>query len=339
MKLRIFSLLFVFSLLCTGLLSGKIVEACIPNVCVVTPDTTGYTRSVNCAGEIIEKNREDVYLSLPIIASEVCFSVGDYVNAGDIIATVDKAATATALISSYTSGMNEMMYEAIRDIPQDKLSEAISFFSNSSSLSDNLKSIPDCIVAGISGTITNIDIFKNKPTSAYSSIVTIIDDSTLVAKIAVNEENIDLVSVGASVVLTGSAFSDNEYEALVTQIYPSAYKKHNALNSETVVDVIVTPISSEHNLKSGYTTKAKIVIEQTDHAITIPYEAVMQDDENREYVFVLENSRAVKRYISTGLELSKGFEVLDGIQEDTYVIKNPIGIRENSYVKVSAYED
>ncbi len=339
MKLRIFSLLLVFSLFCTGLFSGKIVEAYIPKVYVITPDTTGYTRSVNCAGEIIEKNREDVYLSLPIIASDVCFSVGDYVNAGDIIAIVDKAATATALISSYTSGMNDMMYEAIRGIPQDKLSEAISIFSNSNSLSENLKSIPDYIYAGISGTITNIEISKSKPTAAYSSVVTIIDDSTLVAKIAVNEANIDLVSVGASVVLTGSAFSDEEYDALVTQIYPSAYKKYNALNSETVVDVIVTPISSEHNLKSGYTTKAKIIIEQIDYAITIPYEAVMQDEENREYVYVLENSRATKRYITTGLELSKGFEVLDGIDQNTYVIKNPAGLHENSYVKVTAYED
>ena len=220
MKLRIFSLLFAFLILCASFLSGKIFESYIPKVYITTPDTTGYTRSVNCTGEIVEKNREDVYLSLPVIASEVCFSVGDYVREGEIIAKIDKAATATALISSYTSGINDMMYETIRDIPQDKLKEAISVFSNSNSLSENLKSIPDCIYAGISGTITNIEISKNKPTVAYSSILTIIDDSTLVAKVAVNEENIDLVSVGTSVILTGNAFSDQEYEALVTKIYP-----------------------------------------------------------------------------------------------------------------------
>ena len=92
-------------------------------------------------------------------------------------------------------------------------------------------------------------------------------------------------------------------------------------------------------MKSGYTTKAKIIIEQVDYALTIPYEAVMQDEENREYVYVIEDSRAKKRYITTGLELSKGFEVLDGIDENTFIIKNPTDIHENSYVKVTAYED
>lgn len=339
MKLRIFSLFISLLLFTTSFFSGKIVYALVPKVHIIKPDATGYTRSVNCSGEIVEQNREDVYLSLPVIASEVLFSVGDYVNEGEVIAIIDKAATATALISSYTSGVNEMMYEAILNVPQEKLSEVVAMFSNSVSLSDNLKSIPTYIRAGISGTITNLEIYCNKPTTAYTSIATIVDDSTLVAKVAVNEENIDAITVGATAILTGSAFSDEKYEAYVTKIYPSAYKKYSSLTSETVVDVIVTPISSEHKLKSGYTTKANIIIEQVDFAITVPYEAVMQDEDNREYVFVLDGARAVKRYITTGLELSKGFEILEGLDETSLIIKNPSGIKENSFVKVTHYED
>lgn len=339
MKLRIFSLVLVFSLFVTSFFSGEFLKAFIPEVYVITPDTTGYTRSVNCTGEIVEQNREDVYLSLPIIASEVMFSVGDYVNEGEVIAVIDKAATATALISSYTSGVNEMMYESILNIPQDKLSEFMAMFSSSVSLSENLKTIPDYIRAGISGTLTNLQITCNKPTTAYTSIATIVDDSTLVAKVSVNEENIDAIAVGATAVLTGSAFSDDKYEGCVTKIYPSAYKKHSALTSETVVDVIVTPFSSDHKLKSGYTTKASIIIDKVDFAITVPYEAVMQDENNKEYVYVLDGSKAVKRYITTGLELTKGFEILDGIDEATLVIKNPTDVKENSYVKVVDYED
>jgi len=339
MKLRVFSLIMAFFILTASFFTGTIIESFIPKVSVINPDTTGYTRSVNCAGEIVEQNREDVYLSLPIIASEVRFSVGDYVNQGDVIAVIDKAATATALISAYTSGVNDMVYDAILNLPKDELSDALAVFGNSVSLSDNLKNIPNYIRAGISGTLTSLNISCNKPTTAYTSIATIVDDSTLVAKVSVNEENIDSIVVGASAVLTGSAFSDEKYDAYVSKIYPSAYKKYNSLVSETVVDVIVTPASSDHKLKSGYTTKANIIIEQVDYAITIPYEAVMQDENNKEYVYVLENSRAVKRYITTGLELSKGFEILDGIDITELVIKNPVGIAENSYVKVVEYEN
>lgn len=339
MKLRVFSLIMAFLILGASFFTGTFLDGFIKNVTVIRPDTTGYTRSVNCAGEIVEQNREDVYLSLPVIASEVRFSVGDYVNQGDIIAVIDKTATATALITAYTSGVNEMVYDAVLNLPKEELSDALAVFGNSVSLSDNLKSIPNYIRAGISGTLTNLNISCNKPTASYTSIATIVDDSTLVAKVSVNEENIDSIVVGASAVLTGSAFSDEKYEAYVSKIYPSAYKKYNSLVSETVVDVIVTPVSSDHKLKSGYTTKANITIERVDFAITIPYEAVMQDENNKEYVYVLENSKAVKRYITTGLELSKGFEVIDGLDITDLVIKNPTGISENSYVKVDKYEN
>ena len=339
MKLRVFSLSFAFLTVVFSFFAGKIIEAYIPKVTVINPDSTGYTRSVNCTGEIVEQNREDVYLSFPIIASEVRFSVGDYVKKGDIIAVIDKTATATAIIGSYNSIINDFMYDAVLNLPKDQLEDFMSHYSDSVSLSNSLKSIPDYIVAGISGTLTQITVSCNRPTTPYSSIVTIIDDSTLVAKVAVKEENIDSIAVGASVILTGNAFGEEKYEGSVTKIYPSAYKKHNSLTTETVVDVIVTPNTTNHNLKSGYTTKANIIIDTVDFALTVPYEAVLQDNENREYVYVLEGSKAKKQYIVTGLELSKGFEVLEGIDKTTLIIANPSNVDENSYVKVINYEN
>lgn len=339
MKLRIFSLFAAFLLFVASLFTESFVKVFIPSVELTKPKITGYTRSINCSGEIMEKNREDVYLSVPIIASEVFFSVGDRVEKGDIIASVDKAATAAAIISSYTSGFNEAMYEAALKLSKDELSEATAIFGNSMSLSQNLKSIPNYIRAGISGTITKMELSCNKPSSAYAPVVTIIDDSTLVAKVAVSENNINYISVGASAVLRGSAFGNTEYDALVSEIYPSAYKKYSALSSETVVDVILTPVSSTHKLKAGYTTKASIIVSDNCSAVTVPYESVMQDEENREYVLVYSNGRAVKQYITTGLELSQGFEVLDGISDGTQIIKDPSKIAENSLVRVIADED
>lgn len=339
MKLRIFSLSLAFCILLFSFFVGSIFKSTITKVELITPDCTGYTRSVNCNGEIVEQSREDIYLSLPIIASEVRCSVGDYVQKGEILAVVDKAATATSLINSYTSNVNEMIYEAALNLPIEQLAQEISYLGNSVSLSDTLKSIPTYVFAGISGTVTAIDIHTNKPTKAYTSLVTIVDDSTLVAKVSVKEDNIDLISVGAVATLSGNAFGDEKYEAYVTQIYPSAYKKYDSLTAETVVDVIITPISTEHNLRSGYSTKANIIIEQVDFAITVPYECVLQDEENNEYVYVIEGGRAKKQYITTGLELSKGFEILDGVDETTMIIKDPNSVSNNQYVMVTNYEN
>ena len=75
----------------------------------------------------------------------------------------------------------------------------------------------------------------------------------------------------------------------------------------------------DDNLKAGYTANAKIMLSEPITMTVVPYEAVNQDDKG-EYVYILEENKAVRRYVTTGYELSDGIEVTSGLSSGDYVI-------------------
>lgn len=70
----------------------------------------------------------------------------------------------------------------------------------------------------------------------------------------------------------------------------------------------------DNDLKAGFTARAEIVTDTRRTMLTVPYEAVRQDENNVEFtVYLAEGSRAVRRNIQTGVELLEGVEVTEGL--------------------------
>lgn len=57
--------------------------------------------------------------------------------------------------------------------------------------------------------------------------------------------------------------------------------------------------------------------------IIAPYEAVLQDEKNSEYVYVVNGGYAQKRYIITGSEYADGFAVVSGLFNNEIIVMNP----------------
>ena len=66
--------------------------------------------------------------------------------------------------------------------------------------------------------------------------------------------------------------------------------------------------------------RAEITTGARRNMLTVPYEAVRQDERNVEYVYLAQGSRAVRRNIVTGVELLEGVEVKEGLAAGDLVI-------------------
>ncbi|WP_337873402.1 efflux RND transporter periplasmic adaptor subunit [Ignavibacterium sp.] len=87
-------------------------------------------------------------------------------------------------------------------------------------------------------------------------------------------------------------------------------------------------------IKSGVTNEIKILTYEKPNAIIIQRNLVNKD-ENGNYVFVVENDKAVKRYITKGNESGLFYEVSSGLQiGDKLVVKGASQLEEGSRVKV-----
>ena len=100
-------------------------------------------------------------------------------------------------------------------------------------------------------------------------------------------------------------------------------------HEETVVDVCASIDNLDEEVKAGYTINAKIVVEKEKEINVVPYEAVMQDENETEYVYVFANGMAVRKDIETGVELTDGVEVLSGVSQDEPIIFTPNKVKKD----------
>jgi hypothetical protein len=163
---------------------------------------------------------------------------------------------------------------------------------------------------------------------AVGSILLDPADNQWYAAVYVSERDIRRVQPGQTAALSGSAFDDGIYTAAVDHMADTAHTITVGLITETVVDLRLKLNNPDDNLRSGYTTNAEIAVSPEKRALTIPYDAVLQDDDG-EYVYVLEAAPALsesrmgvirRRDITTGKELPDAVEVLAGLTEADSVV-------------------
>jgi RND family efflux transporter MFP subunit len=87
-------------------------------------------------------------------------------------------------------------------------------------------------------------------------------------------------------------------------------------------------------IKSGVTNEIRILTYEKPNAVIIQRNLV-NNDEKGSYVFVVENNKAVKRYITNGNESGLFYEVSNGLQVgDMLIVKGASQLEDGSKVKV-----
>ena len=305
-----------------------------------------YANAVYGNGFIVEKEYNEVYLECPVVAGIVNVNIGEYVNKGDVIATVDTKVTQSVLSSALNvSKANDI----ISQIPIDTIMEKAKDFGidldflAKNALNQNITSvtnasnndviIPENIVSPIDGVITDLNIKSGVLLNSDKPAVRVSNVENLVAEVYVSENDINKVTVGAKTIIEPTATNFKAYTGTVSYIYPVADNKSDfAMGSQ--VKVIIDIDNIDNNLKPNFTANAKIYVSDEKSINTLPYEAILQDVNNKEYVYVYNKGKAKKVYITTGTELTECTEVMGNLTEDDCVLINTNDIKDGDYIKL-----
>jgi multidrug efflux pump subunit AcrA (membrane-fusion protein) len=170
------------------------------------------------------------------------------------------------------------------------------------------------------------NIFRNDETGIVS------------VQMFVDEKDISRVNCDLYAEVTGAAFPDVVYKAKIAGIASQAAKITTGTNVKTVVEVWAQILYPDEQLKSGYTATVKILTGAPERKRLLPYDIIGQDD-GGEYIYVLKNGTAVKRYITTGDELPEGVEIVSGLDVKEEVISVPEDIEDGEAVLLSEADD
>lgn len=305
----------VLPLFITALFLPMIVEQSITQVETTVVSLAEYTEDIYVSGSVEELSKKDIIAELPIVPEKINFKVGDYVNANDIIAEIDTVATQAALFN---------LAELSEIIPQEYMS-VIGKINIDQNIVEQY--IPTVISAPASGTITSMSLVEGAMSTPKSSVVTISRTEELKIRITVNEADADKVSVGDTVVFKANATSDKKYSGKIERIFPTAAKTLVGTSQSTVVNMYVS-ITSEHSrLKPGYTVNGVIKQPSQVALATLPYEAILQDENNNEYVYLVNGSKLERCNVKTGKELGNGVEIISPNLNDKRVVSNASDVK------------
>lgn len=178
------------------------------------------------------------------------------------------------------------------------------------------------VVADNIPTATIVKVEKVEHTDCVSLSGTImrnVREDTFSVQIYVPEQDISKVSLGQTAEITGDAFPGVTYLGEVSKISDYAAKVQSGTVQKTAVEVTVNIIEPMESLKQGYTAQVKLLTSEPDIMTIVPYEAVNQDDTG-EFVYILTDGKAYKRYIETGEELRDGVELKTVLAENERII-------------------
>lgn len=165
-------------------------------------------------------------------------------------------------------------------------------------------------LTGILGRVY-VDIGEN--VTANTPVALVVNADKVKIGLDIPEKYLPKIVLGQQAQISVDSWPLKKFTGSVTKISPVI-----DLSTRTA-PVEITIINQEYNLQSGMFAKVQLVVEARDNVPVILREAIMGRDPDN-YVFVVQNKKAILRKISLGIRQGPYFEVRQGLVAGDLVV-------------------
>ncbi|MFO7445299.1 MAG: efflux RND transporter periplasmic adaptor subunit [Ignavibacteriaceae bacterium] len=281
------------------------------------------SQSLVYSGTIEES--ESIPLSFSVLGNvkQVLVSEGDIVRKGQLLAVLNDETyknTYNMTLASYNQA--EDAYQRLLkmynngNLPEIKFVEIETAFQQAKAASAIAKdNLDDCkLYSPVDGVVGRRSIDPGMSAVPNIASINIVKIDKVYARVAVSEREIASVKKGDKAKIKIAALNDAEYSGIVEEI-----------------GVLADPIAHTYKIKIGIINKNKdikpgmicnVILGTTgkETGLAVPTRSVMVDEKGKNYVYAVEQNRAVKKYVVTGNLLNSGTEILGGLNKGDVVI-------------------
>lgn len=327
--------------------------------------TSTLTEKAIFSGKVFSEQEVAVIPKVPGKVNRVPVKVGDRVQAGQVLFTMDtsdyQSSLDSANIGIRSAEINyEMSKEQLEaaetnyerqkelyDAGAISLAQLESFETQLNSAKKGLelaeiqleqaklgleqaqKTIADSTVtAPVSGTISAVNVVEGQMATQTAPAVTITKLDSLYVALNIPENMVNYFSPGQKTTVIINSAGKEELPGTITNISPAA-------NMTTgLYSMKVTFESKDTQIKPGMFAKVEIPTQTKEDILTINSEAVVLKG-GQYIVYVVEGERAVAKEVVTGLDTGAHVEVLEGLEVgEQVIIKGQTLVQDGSKVKV-----
>ena len=335
--------LVVATLLLTGgaFFAGEAIKRSVPFVPVSKIESTTIEDTVVCSGKVEYFQSRDIRTLTGGTIETLSVKKGDKVKAGQALATViakGQSENTAEADKSENSVNTQEIYQAVINGDYSVLDNYDALLESAGTGSGSIpaaeKDFVQTVTSPISGTVKEIHYLEQEYAPSGEVLLTVVSDGRLQVTLPVSEAKISEIQLGQQAVITGSGFKGSVYKGEVTSIDNEAKQTTTTAGKETTVDVTVSIKNPGKDIKPGYTAKCTITSAVKTDALLLPYQAVLAEDNGKEFVYLYDDGKAAKKYVETDGEYTDGLEVLSGIEQNDFVITTPDHLSDKAVVKL-----
>lgn len=316
------------------------------------------------SGKIISDQEVSIVPKMPGKVTAVKVKVGDKVEAGTVLFTLDTADIQKS-IDTATFGYNtaEKNYSRLKEqvdsakenveqmkklfavgaITQEELMKAEAQAQALEKQLDPLQIQRDQAKLGltqaqdainntitkapIAGTVTAVNVKYGEMASSAMPSVVISQMDTLNVAISVPENIVNTLQIGQEAKVRVNSAGDEERLGKITSIAPSA-------DARTQLYAVKVLLENPEGIRPGMFANVEIPTETKENVLTVKSEAVVLKN-GQNTVFIVENDRAVSKQVVPGMDTGSEVEITEGLEAGAQVIiKGQTFVEQGSKIKV-----
>ncbi|MCZ6875166.1 MAG: efflux RND transporter periplasmic adaptor subunit [bacterium] len=183
------------------------------------------------------------------------------------------------------------------------------------------------ITAPITGIVSHRHVDPGTYITDRTTLVTIVDMTTVKIKIPISERDLGHIQPGLSAQIRVDAYPQTVFKGIVRRISPTVDPRSRSGEVE-----IVSP-NTDARLKPGMFAKVTLILEERHDVLLVPLQALsVQGKETA--VFVVQDGKAHRRPVSTGLQNRLQVEIFDIPAGATIVLAGHQKLKDKASVKI-----
>lgn len=188
------------------------------------------------------------------------------------------------------------------------------------SASGKLKGDSGKILAEFDGVITSVNAVEGGVVNPMLPAVVEMDLSNLKAVVSVGKFDASRLRIGQGAeVKTGAGLIKGK----VSFIEPVAKKVVSPTGGDTMLNAEIELLEETQGLKVDFDTDVNILVGEAYNVVKLPSEAIKNDKEDRNFIYIYKDGRAYERSVKLGIQSEMEAEIVEGLKPGEKVILNP----------------
>lgn len=259
-----------------------------------------YSTTVDISGELEPLDTQEVISKSDATVTSVLVEEGDWVKAGDLLATLDDS-DIQYQISKLEAEIKE---SKLKGTSSDVELLQMELASYESDLADTK------LYASIDGIVTEVNIDVDDYAETQDSCITIIDPSKLVAEVEIDEIDLRYITTDSLAKITYDSAPGVISEAYISYMPYAGYLSDEGIGVKTVEFTIDNP---PENVYPGYSFEGTISGQTEEKILIVSQSAVKTDSDGYSYVMKSTSDGVGEKTIVTTDYLTEGYvEIMTG---------------------------